>query len=419
MHYADIKIYEQNAFKASAPYSVICNTSNPTHNHNNTMTSTLLYDKACIAAQKANEKRQKTNQLRFNAARLSVPDELYWYNNNTNWSALTRKEFRETMILMETITMRFYDDYGDCVYPNRNAAIKKFWAEEWDCEYSPESGEWWDLSSNERIESETEKKARREAAKAAEKEAKAAAKAEKKAAKAAKAAKKQQQQQQSYQYNDEEEELYIQALTQQEQKQEQQQQQQQQSYDEWYDAEEEAYAEAYAKARAADELKQQQEAQTYLDQKEEKEEQKPRVACQPVLYVEELTDVAGDPDWRAYIYYDARIRRYVFKGTRRSLKTLHCKKTSYPEVKLCFRSSREMASFLCASTDVEMNISMFAMASATVKDATFAELYALPARGSMTELFGYDRKYMRYSTFVDYLCMLRDVDASHSNFAAF
>ena len=384
-----------------------------------TSTSTLLYDKACIAAQKANEKR-------FKARSLSVPDELYWYNNNTNWSALSRKEFREVMILMETITMRFYDDYGDCVYPNRSAAIKKFWAEEWDCEYSPESGEWWDLSSNERIESETEKKARRQAAKAAEKEAKkakAAAKAEKKAAKK----QQQQQQQQSYQYNDEEEELYIQALAQQEQKQEQkqeqqqQQQQQQQSYDEWYDAEEDAYAEAYAKARAADELKQQQEAQTYLDQKEEKEEKEltPRVACQPVLYVEELTDVAGDPDWRAYIYYDARIRRYVFKGTRRSLKTLHCKKTSYPEVKLCFRSSREMASFLCASTDVEMNISMFAMASATVKDATFAELYALPARGSMTELFGYDRKYMRYSTFVDYLCMLRDVDASHSNFAAF
>ena len=144
MHYADIKIYSQNAFKACAPYSVICNTSNPAHNHNNTMTSTLLYDKACIAAQKANEKRFKTHSL-------SVPDELYWYNNNTNWSALTRKEFRETMILMETITMRFYDDYGDCVYPNRSAAIKKFWAEEWGCEYSPESGEWWDLSSNEPV----------------------------------------------------------------------------------------------------------------------------------------------------------------------------------------------------------------------------------------------------------------------------
>lgn len=368
--------------------------------------------------------RQSTqsNEKRFKTRSLSVPDELYWYNNNTNWSALSRKEFREIMILMETITMRFYDDYGDCVYPNRSAAIKKFWAEEWDCEYSPESGEWWDLSSNERIESETEKKARREAAKAAKaaaKEAKAAAKAEKKAAKAAK---KQQQQQETYQHNDEEEELYKQAI----------QQQQQQSYDEWYDAEEEAYAEAYANARAADELKQQQEAQTYLDQKEEQEqeqqeeeeeeqEQKPRVACQPVLYLEELTEVAGDPDWRAYIYYDARVRRYVFKGTRRSVKTAHCKKTSYPELKLCFRSSRELASYLCASTVAEeyMNVSMFAMASATVKDATFAELYALPARGNRTELFGYDRKYMRYSTFVDYLCMLRDVDASHSNFAAF
>jgi len=359
----------------------------------------------------------QSNEKRFKTRSLSVADELYWYNNNTNWSALTRKEFRDIMILMETITMRFYDDYGDLVYPNRSAAIKKFWAEEWGCEYLPDLGEWWDLSSDKRIDSETEKKARHAAAKAAAKEEKAAAKAEKKAAKAAKKQQKKQQLETS-QYNDEEEELYKQAL-------QQQQQQQQQSYDEWYDAEEEAYAEAYANARAADELKQQQEAQAYLDQKEEQEEEeeepKPRVACQPVLYLEELTEVAGDPDWRAYIYYDARIRRYVFKGTRRSVKTAHCKKTSYPEVKLCFRSSRELASYLCMSTVAEeyMNISMFAMASATVKEATFAELYALPARGNRTELFGYDRKYMRYSTFVDCLCMLRDVDASHSNFAAF
>jgi hypothetical protein len=62
---------------------------------------------------------------------------------------------------------------------------------------------------------------------------------------------------------------------------------------------------------------------------------------------------------------------------------------------------------------------MFAMASATVRDATFAELYALPARGNKTELFGYDNTCPRYSTFVNYLRTLRDVDVSHSTFAAF
>jgi hypothetical protein len=67
-----------------------------------------------------------------------------------------------------------------------------------------------------------------------------------------------------------------------------------------------------------------------------------------------------------------------------------------------------------------MNVTMFAMAAATVKDATFAELYALPARGGYkTELFGYDKTRPRYSTFVNYLRMLSDVDASRSNFAAF
>ena len=136
-----------------------------------------------------------------------------------------------------------------------------------------------------------------------------------------------------------------------------------------------------------------------------------------MLYLEELTDVQGDPDWRAYIYYDERIRRYVLKGTRRSLRATS-RKTVYPEVKLCFRSSRELASFLCSSTET-LNVSMFAMAGATVRDATFAELYALPARGCRTELFGYDQTRPRYSTFVNYLRIVRDVDASHSTFAAF
>ena len=376
---------------------------------------TSLYDKACIAADKA-------NALRFNAARLSVSDELHWHNNNTNWDALTRKELRDVMIRMESITAEFYDEFGQLMYPNRSAAIRKFWANEWDCEYLPESGEWWSLSTNERIVSETEKKAKRDAEKAQAKAEKAQAKAEKKAKKAKKAANKQ-----TAQYNDDEEDLYIQALAQQQQ-QPQQQQQQQQSYDEWFDAEEEAYAEAYAKARAAEELKEQQEQQEKQEKQEKQEQQEAeaylaqcsttRITCQPVLYFEELTHVKGDPDWRAYIYYDERIRRYVFKGTRRSVLNYKKKKTLYPEVKLCFRSSGELASFLHSSTDT-LNLTMFAMTSATVRDATFAELCALPARGNKTELFGYDQTRPRYSTFVNYLRTLRDMDVSHSTFAAF
>ena len=87
-------------------------------------------------------------------------------------------------------------------------------------------------------------------------------------------------------------------------------------------------------------------------------------------------------------------------------------------MKLCFRSSRELASFLHSSTET-LNVTMFAMTGATVRNATFAELYALPARGCKTELFGYDQTRPRYSTFVDYLRIVRDMDASHSNFAAF
>ena len=371
----------------------------------------------------------KTQQNRFNAARLSVPDELYWYNNHTNWDALSRKEFREIMIRMETITAQYYNDFGDCAYGsrcNRSSAIKQFWADEWDCEYLPESGKWLDLDTNTVIKSETEKKAQRDAKKASKKALKETL---------------------NNQYNDEEEEVYVQAVQAQTQKAQksledqvkllnQQQHQQLCDYDAWYDAEEEAYAEAYAKEHAQAALereqkeqqqKEQKEAQAYLDSfnyasEEEQEEQKEpvttRVCCQAVLYIEELTETKGDPDWRAYIYYDARIRRYVLKGTRRSLRATS-KKTVFPEIKLCFRSSRELAHYLCSSTDELLNVSMFAMSSATVKDATFKELYALPARGCKTELFGYDETRPRFSTFLNYLCMVRDIDATHSTFASF
>jgi len=345
----------------------------------------------------------KAQQKRYKAAQFSVPDELYWYNNNTNWNALSRKEFREIMIRMETITAQYYNDFGDCTYGsrcNRSSAIKAFWAEEWDCEYLPESGKWLNLTTNAFIKSETEKKAERDAKKALKKAS----------------------------TNDEDKEYELAA-----QKQQQQQQQQQQAYDAWFDAEEEAYAEAYAQARAqedqkaqAEAQKAQAEAQAYLDSfTYTSEEEEPtttttttRITCQAVLYMEELTEVQGDPDWRAYIYYDARIRRFVFKGTRRSLRATS-KKTVFPEIKLCFRSSRELAHYLCSCTDALLNVSMLAMASATVKDATFAELYALPARGSKTELFGYDETRPRFSTFVNYLCMVRDIDATHSTFASF
>ena len=62
-------------------------------------TNTRLYDQACVASDQA--------QKRFKSAKLSVPDELHSLNDNTNWDALSRKEFREVMIRMVTITVQF------------------------------------------------------------------------------------------------------------------------------------------------------------------------------------------------------------------------------------------------------------------------------------------------------------------------
>ena len=371
-------------------------------------TSTKLYEQACIA--------QNIAQNRFNAARLSVPDELYWYNNNTNWDALDRKEFRDIMIRMETITVQYYEDFGYAnrsTYPSRSAAIKRFWAEEWGCEYLPESGKWLDLSTDTVIKSETEKQAEKAQKKALKKKEKEALKALKEEEKKSKKALKQQLQQQ---------------------------QQQQQLQDAQFDEEEEAYAEAYAEARLAEEArwqeeqeqaraqKEQDDAQAYLDSfdytSEEEvvhaiQDQTPQtqVPCQGVLYIEELISASGDFDWRAFIYYDARIRRYVLKGTRRSLRSTS-KKTVFPEVTLCFRSSRELASYLRSSTDESLNVSMYAMSCGALAGSTFGELYAQPLRGYKTELFGYDNTRPRYSTFVNYLRIVRDLDAGHSTFAS-
>ncbi len=382
-------------------------------------TSTKLYEQACIA--------QNIAQNRFNAARLSVPDELYWYNNNTNWDALDRKEFRDIMIRMEAITVQHYDDFGTgtySTYPSRSAAIKRFWAEEWGCEYLPESGKWIDLSTDTVIKSETEKQAEKAQKKALKRKEKEALKALKEEEKKSKKALKQQLQQQ----------------------------QQQQLQDAQFDEEEEAYAEAYAQARLAEEArwqeeqeqaraqKEQDDAQAYLDSfdytseeevvhatqdqgqtqtQTEDQDQTPQtqVPCQGVLYIEELISASSDFDWRAFIYYDARIRRYVLKGTRRSLRSTS-KKTVFPEVTLCFRSSRELASYLRSSTDESLNVSMYAMSCGALAGSTFGELYAQPLRGYKTELFGYDNTRPRYSTFVNYLRIVRDLDAGHSTFAS-
>jgi hypothetical protein len=394
-----------------------------------TTASTRLYELAQIAAEKT--------QQRFKAAKFNAADELHSFNNNTNWDALNRKEFRDIMIRMESVTVQFYNDFGDCTYPSRHVAIKAFWANEWGCEYLPESGKWRDCDSGSIIKSETEKKAKRDAKKALKKDEKRKLKQhdEEDEAYAEAYAQARAEKDQALEQARAEQKAQAQAQNAQAQNaQAQEQSKKQQQLDAEFDEEEDAWADAYAQAalaraekEKAQQQQQQDEAQAYLDsfnytsEEEQEEQEEPvttRICCQAVLYIEELTETKGDPDWRAYIYYDARIRRYVLKGTRRSLRATS-KKTVFPEIKLCFRSSRELAHYLCSSTDSLLNVSMLAMASATVRDATFAELYALPAHGCKTELFGYDETRPRYSTFVNYLCMVKDVDATHSTFASF
>ena len=230
-----------------------------------TTASTRLYELAQIAAEKT--------QQRFKAAKFNAADELHSFNNNTNWDALNRKEFRDIMIRMESVTVQFYNDFGDCTYPSRHVAIKAFWANEWGCEYLPESGKWRDCDSGSIIKSETEKKAKRDAKKALKKDEKRKLKQldeEDEAYAEAYAQARAEKDQALEQARAEQKAQAQNAQAQNAQAQEQSKKQQQ--LDAEFDEEEDAWADAYAQAalaraekEKAQQQQQQDEAQAYLD----------------------------------------------------------------------------------------------------------------------------------------------------------
>jgi len=108
----------------------------------------------------------------------------------------------------------------------------------------------------------------------------------------------------------------------------------------------------------------------------------------------------------------------AYKGTFGKVELMHLLRRTLFGVKISDYNVYK-GKTLEQAVDALLNVSMYAMASAIVKDATFSELYALPIHGYKTELFGYDETRPRFSTFVNYLCMVRDIDATHSTFASF
>jgi len=87
--------------------------------------------------------------------------------------------------------------------------------------------------------------------------------------------------------------------------------------------------------------------------------------------LEEHTAEPGNPDWRMFIYYDEGKRRYIVKGSRRSVAAAGTgRKTAYPDVRLAFRRSSEVLDYLtwCMNARPTCDMVMYAMCCDTVDD---------------------------------------------------
>jgi len=148
-------------------------------------------------------------------------------------------------------------------------------------------------------------------------------------------------------------------------------------------------------------------------------EEAPKVCCQGVLYLEEHTAEPGNPDWRMFIYYDEGKRRYIVKGSRRSVSAAGTgRKTVYPDVRLAFRRSSEVLDYLawCMNVRPTCDMVMYAMCCDTVDSLGVAELCAMKPYGRKTELYGYDAMRVRFADLRDQLYVLRAVDWKYSTF---
>ncbi len=146
----------------------------------------------------------------------------------------------------------------------------------------------------------------------------------------------------------------------------------------------------------------------------------PVVCCQGVLYLEEQTSEPGNPDWRMFIYYDEGKRRYIVKGSRRSIrpKSDASKPTSYPDVRLAFRRSSEVLDYLswCMNVRPVCDLVMYAMCCDTVDKLAVADLCSMKPYGKKTELYGYNELRVTRHDLRDQLYVLRSTDWKYSTF---
>ena len=388
-------------------------------------------------------------------------------NRETEWDALGGREFSDVMIGMEDATAAFYEEgggYSGDYGREEDAAIREFWEREWGCAYDRRKREWRHTSNGKRFESEGEKRAKQlwiESKEEEEAAAVAAAQAQAEAAAAAVAAAAAEKgcdagagfgmdwvnEYDDYDYECEWTDkgwTWSDGVG-------------GGQWDEEYDVEAYERDEAYDNATRANEPTvkltglnvegrgQREYCNSNSNEKPEPTQVEvevdvdvapsaplPTMCCQGVLYLEEHTSEAGNPDWRMFIYYDECTRRYVVKGSRRSVNlsngadaktTKQAKKKSpvksiYPDVRLAFRRSRDVLDYLswCMNTRPKCDVVMYAMGCDILRELGVDELCRAKYYGQKTELYGYDGVSVRSRDLADQLRNIRNIDWKYSSF---
>jgi hypothetical protein len=295
----------------------------------------------------------------------TVAQTLERINRDTQWDSLSQDQVSSVMIRMEDATVTFYE--STTWNRKEHSAIQEFWDREWGCTYDWKKHEWRYIASGKRFESESEKRAKR---------------------------------------------VWEERIDDGEREQEQQEQQPDQSS--WSGVDWLSAYDSYHDYGWYDKMTEQKQVTTATAATAPT-----TTKCQTVLYIEELSNDSGTPDWRMFIHYNHNSNRYIINGTRGNghaggLRGVLA--APLPEIRLAFQYRSDVLDYLawCMNTRPACNMAMYAVCCESV--ATLRVDQLLSSRGKKTELYGYDNIRIRTADLREQLAVLRGLDSTYSTF---
>ena len=307
-------------------------------------------------------------------------------NRDTQWDSLSQEQVSSVLIRMEDATVNFYE--STTWNRKEHSAIQEFWAREWGCTYDWKKHEWRYIASGKRFESEGEKRAKRVWEERIDDEEQ-----------------EQEQAQEQEQYDDVSDSVPVLAPL---------------SFDvnrsglDWLSA-----YDSYHDYGWYDKMTEQKQVTTATAATAAT-----ATKCQTVLYIEELSNDSGTPDWRMFIHYNHNSNRYIINGTRGNGHTGGLRgvlAAPLPEIRLAFRYRSDVLDYLawCMNTRPKCNMTMYAMCCesvATLSVSTLSVDKLLSSRSKKTELYGYNDIQLSTADLREQLAVLRGLDSTYSNF---